>query len=346
MNSQTALAYAVFLLVCLGLMSLPFVPAWRESRRPTDSAPLSVASDYTTDIDHFAARLRADALARLGQGAATGHEDFAFVTDPANPLDWQQGQRLIAETSIDAGRPIDSPQPLFVQGGLRAPAGSGFTALYATGDIDLGEQSRISDWAHADGSLRVGPRSAAVRRISAGVAVELGNESWFERVQAPAIRFGSRPGRTVADSATGQAQASFMEVPGAVQQTPSLFLVRGDCALPARKRYEGSLVVTGFLTIGAETTVVGDIKARAGASIGPRASVQGALTCESRVYVLPEASAWGPLVCESDLLIGARAEIGLPGAQTTVSARNIIVEEGAVVHGEVWAHELGMVKSV
>ena len=102
--------------------------------------------------------------------------------------------------------------------------------------------------------------------------------------------------------------------------------------------------MTGFLTIGAATTVVGDIKEREGVGIGHRASVQGAVTSEKRVYVYKEARAWGPVVSESDILIGANAQVGLPDAPTTVTARNIIVEDGVVVHGTVWAREIGMVK--
>ena len=48
---------------------------------------------------------------------------------------------------------------------------------------------------------------------------------------------------------------------------------------------------------------------------------------------------------ESDILIGTHAVIGLPDALTTITARNIIVEEGVIVHGAIWAHEIGMVKS-
>jgi predicted acyltransferase (DUF342 family) len=103
-------------------------------------------------------------------------------------------------------------------------------------------------------------------------------------------------------------------------------------------------VVTGFLTIGAATTVVGDIKAREGVSIGHRAAVHVAVTCEKRVYAYKDSRAWGPVVSESDILIGACAVIGLPDAPTTVSARNVIVEDGAVMHGTLWAREIGMVK--
>ena len=231
-----------------------------------------------------------------------------------------------------------------MEGSLRAAAGSAFAALYATGDIDLGSQSEINDWAHADGTVRLGMNSIGLRRISAGTAIELGTEAWFERLHAPVLRFGSYISGVPQPQSYEQSPASYADLPGAVRQTPDLYLIRGDCALPPGKTYQGSLVVTGFLTVGAATTVSGDVKAREGASIGPRASVRGALSCEKRIYVFANARVWGPLISESDVLIGAGAVIGLPDAQTTVSAANLIVEDGVTVYGTLWAHEIGMVK--
>lgn len=341
--------YAAFVLICLLLLTLPFVPAFREWLRPTDFAALPISANYTTDIDHFARRLHADVSARLGLGEPTGFEDFEFVGDPASAagveLDWRKAdKRLIARSSIASLSPVRSAQPVYVQGSLRGGAESAFPALYATGDIALGDHSTVDDWAHADGVLRMGPRSVALRRVSAGSAIELGNETWFERLHAPALRFGTRVSDVLPPASAEQTPASYADLPGAVRQTPLLYLIRGDCALPPARIYRGSLVVTGFLTIGAATTIVGDIKAREGVSIGHRASVQGAVTCEKRVYVYKDARAWGPVVSESDILIGANALVGLPDALTTVTARNIIVEDGVVVHGTVWAREIGMVK--
>jgi len=337
--------YAAFALVCLLLLTLPFVAAFREWLRPTDMAALPISANYTSDIDHFARRLRADALARLGQGESTGYEDFDLLPVPPATADWRTAtKRLIARSGIDVRDPICSAQQLYVEGSLRAGAGSAFPAVYATGDIHLGAQSEIQDWAHADGVLRLGHSSVALRRVSAGVAIELGNEAWFERMYAPTLYFGLGR-RNEPDAETGkQATASYADLPDAIQQTPLLFLIRGDCALPPASIFRGSLVVTGFLTIGAGTTVLGDIKAREGISVGPGAKVEGALTCEKRVYLFQQAQVHGPVISESDILVGAGALIGLPEAETTVSACNIIVEDGVVMHGMIWAREIGMVK--
>ncbi len=344
--TESYLTYLAFALVCLILLTLPFVPAFREWRRPTDLEALPVSANYTSDIDHFARRLHADASARLGEGPATGYEDFEFLPEAPDAQDWKgAGKRLIARGSIVDGQAILSERPLYVRGDLQAGAESAFSAVYATGDIALGAQSEIHDWAHADGVLSLGRNGIALRRVSAGEAITLGNETWFERLHAPALHFGSGDEPRPEPYAAAPSEASYAELEGAVQQTPLLFLVRGNCALPPDCVYRGSLVVTGFLTIGMGTRVIGDIKAREGVSLGYGAEVRGAITCEKRVYVFKQARAWGPLVSESDVLIGAGAVIGLPEAQTTVTANNIIVEDGVTVHGTVWAREIGMVKA-
>ena len=340
------LTFALFAVVCLLLLTLPFIPAYREWRHPSDVAALPVAANYTSDIDHFSRRLQADATARLGLGASTGFEDFDFVDFPVEVMQWRTAQkRLISHQTIHTSTAVRSARPLYVEGDICVGAESVFSALFATGDIELGNHSEIHDWAHADGTLRLGGNGVALRRISADVAIELGTEVWFERLQAPTLRFGLPVQKVAEKIHWTQIPASYADLPNAIQQTPLLFLIRGDCALPEEHIYQGSLVVTGFLTVGKGTTVVGDVKAREGVSIGRRASVEGAITCEKRVYVFKDARAYGPVVSESDILIGTRAVIGLPVAPTTITARNIIVEEGATVHGAIWAHEIGMVKS-
>lgn len=344
--ADTPMTLALFALVCLLLLTLPFLPAYREWQFPSDVEALPVSANYTSDIDHFAKRLQADVMARLELGPSTGFEEFDFVTAPVETMRWDDAKtRLIAKRSIDSAIGIQSNRQLYVQGDIRAGNDSSFSSLYASGNIELGSGSKIHDWAHAAGMLRLRHNGVALRRISAGMAIELGNEVWFERLQAPTVSFSLQPRQPQVPVQVVQTTASYADLPHAIKQTPSLYLIRGDCILPEGQIYKGSLVVTGFLIIGKDTTVVGDIKAREGVSISRRGRVEGAITCEKRIYIFKDATAFGPVVSESDILLGARAVIGLADGLTTVTARNIIVEEGATVHGEVWAHEVGMVKS-
>lgn len=345
-----------FVTACAALFALPFVPAIREWRRPTDSVALPVPPHDAADIDHFARRLHADAQSRLGRGSPTGYESFDLIAPDAAAGIWSNARaRLLACGDVSTAAPILAFQAVYVDGGMKAGAGSAFASLYVARDLELGEGSKVADWAHADGDLRMGRGSTALRRVSAGGVVRLAAPCWFERVHAPVVRLGGAGGPVqgrVPHGAPGpvqaqpvaQEEASYATLPHAVERTALLYMVRGDCTLPERSIYRGSLVVTGFLTIGAFTTVIGDIKARGGVTVGEGAVVQGAITCEQSVYLLPGVLALGPVVCEGDVLLGTGTVVGLADALTTVSGRCIVAEEGAVVHGTLWAHEIGMVK--
>lgn len=344
MTAAPWMAGAGFALLCALLLTLPFVPAFREWLRPTDDAALPVSANYTSDIDHFARRLQADAAARLGRGPATGYEDFEIIESAHDAIDWSaKDRRLLALQALRTDTAIHSARQLYVDGDLQAGERSLFPSVYASGNLTLGPASEVHDWAHADRRLSIGHHGVAMRRISAGEAIVLGQGSWFERLHAPAVRFGEpRPVRLASLPQPG----SLGDIPEAIQRTPVLFMVRGDCVLPPGRVYHGSLVVTGFLTVGAGTVVHGDIKARGGLTLASGAVVHGALTSEDRVYLQGDSRADGPVVSETDILLGAGSVVGLPDALTTVTARNIVAESGAVVHGMVWAHEVGLVREV
>lgn len=338
--------YALFAAICLTILTLPFVPAFMEWLRPSDIEPLPISANYASDIDHFARRLLADAEAKTGAGASTGYETFDFVPERLSDMDWTNAkQRLISARSLAVASPVQTTQPLLVKGDISTANGSSFQALYAQGDIDLGSKSQIHDWAHADGAVRLGLGSVALRRISAGVSIELGDDTWFERLSAPTLSFGEDRRPTSQTQAPVQTVASFKDLPNAVEQTPSLYLVRGDCILPANRRYQGSLIVTGFLSVSAGTTVYGDIKAREGLQIGPNGRVDGAITCEKSIHLWHDAQVLGPVVSESHILVGQNAAVGRLEAPTTISAQIVVAESGSRVHGTVWARELGMVKA-
>jgi hypothetical protein len=61
------------------------------------------------------------------------------------------------------------------------------------------------------------------------------------------------------------------------------------------------------------------------------------------MFIGPGCTIRGPLVCEKTIEIDAGTVLGSDSAETTVTAVEIRVCEGAVAHGTVWARELGYV---
>ncbi|MGY8905326.1 MAG: polymer-forming cytoskeletal protein [Burkholderiales bacterium] len=338
--------FLAFALVCFSLLWIAFGPAWQEWRHPTDLQPLPIAANYTSNIDHFSDQFRAIALARITGQPMSSHAVFEFVPDTHDQVDWSAAKRpLISFNALKSRRAIECRPPLFVNGDVVLDANNRFSGLHAQGNVQLGPNSEISEWAHADGSLYLQAGCIALRRISSAIAIALDHECCFERLHAPVVHFGPDTGQPATADEPSLIESSFSEIDGAVRRSDSLYLVQGNCKLPRGRLYRGSLIVTGRLLIGTCTQVIGDVKARAGVVVGAKARIEGALTSEKQIQLLSQASVMGPVVSETVILMGGHSRIGSPALPTTVSAENIVAEAGAVAHGTVWARDLGVVWS-
>lgn len=339
-------SFLAFGLACASLMWLAFRPAWREWRVPTDSQPLPVSLSYTGDIDHFAEVFRESALATIAGGDPSGGGAFAIVPARIERMDWAGAIRpLLSFNAIRATGRIGCKPPLYVIGRIETDAGASFSALYVQGAIRLGPRSEIAEWAYAEDVIHLDEGCVALRRISSAIAVELDRDCCFERINAPVVRFGLARGNAPGRMPAEPVEAPLSTLAGAVRRSESLYMVTGDCELPPARLFRGSLVVTGRLTIGASTTIIGDVKARKGICVGSGARILGALTSEKDIAIRDGAAIRGPVVSETEIRLGAGTVIGGPDKPTTISAEGIYAEAGAVAHGTVWARDLGIVWS-
>jgi cytoskeletal protein CcmA (bactofilin family) len=222
------------------------------------------------------------------------------------------------------------------------PSDSGALPISTGGEDDI---EKSTEWVDADGAVRLAANSVAFSRISSGTVIVVNEGARFERLNAPSIEFGSKNSHHTTSGEPEKLTASLSDIPNVRKQTPSLYFIQGDCELAAETTYHGSLIVTGRLTIGARTTVIGDIKARKDLRMMDGARVQGAVTCNKNIELFSNASLLGPLLSERDIVLGLNTVIGLLEAPTTVSGKNILVAEGVIVHGSIWAHDIGMMRS-
>jgi hypothetical protein len=341
------LPLTVFLLLCASLMVFAFRPAWQEWRTPTDSDPLPIAQDLPTDMRDFATTFQAVARSRAQGELSTPNDRFEFVPGTLETMDWAAARRpLIALDSILARSAIACTTPLYIDGNLHAPQGNCLTAVFAEGAIALGAGSEVREWMHAEETIRLGPDCIALRKISSAIAVELAPGCCFEHISAPLVRFGVAPKPQPLREAEFLVESAFSDLKGAIRRSASLTMIQGDCRLPDGHRYRGSLVVTGKLSIGRHTEILGDVKAREGITVGAYARVQGALTSERKIEIRHDAAVLGPVVSEMIVLLGDGSCTGMPALPTTVSASRIFAEAGSAVFGTVVARDLGVVWSV
>lgn len=334
----------LFLTICVLLLTLPFLPAFREWQAPADCAPLPISRHYANEIDHFADQFRETVKAKMTGPDGELARHFDFVSEPTNAMEWSTPtQPLIARQEIESATSIRCMQPIYAAASVDCARDSSFAAIYAEGAITLGPYSEILEWGHAEGPITLGTACVALRRLSSKVAVSFSAQCCFERVNAPVIRFAGLPADTAPAEAMGGFLADIDQLPGAIRRTPTLHMIKGDCSLPPGHVFKGSIVVTGRLIIGNYTTIIGDVKVREGTIVGNGARIIGSLTCEDRIYILDHAQIAGPLISETDIVLGAGAIVGRMDAPTTVSAENIIAKSGAVAHGTLWARNVGVV---
>lgn len=312
MNAN-AWATAGFLGGSLVLLALPFVPALREWRRPTDATPLPVPS-HEEAPEQIARHLRMEMTGEAGPG-------------DGKPI----------EVQMSGGRAVYAPHD------FHAGAGSSFMQLMAGGDVDLGPGSEVLESAHADGVLRLREGSTALRRIFSRTAIELERGCCFERLEAPLVRFGGTGAEVEPRPPAALLAGDWSKIAGAQRRNGVLVRVQGDCVLASMQHYEGSLVVQGDLCLEWDTVLRGDVKVTGDVLLQSGARVHGAVICDGDIRLLHGAGADGPVVCTSDVLLSAGSTIGSRAVPTTLSARGVIAETGAVAHGVVWAHRIGVV---
>ena len=117
------------------------------------------------------------------------------------------------------------------------------------------------------------------------------------------------------------------------------FRVRGDLAVPGFIESDADLVVDGTFYLGEASVLRGSVHART-VEIAQRAVVTGAVFAHHDI-VLHERSGVEGVVSAGRTLHLHRASIGRRGHAVTACARDIIVREGACVHGELIAGESG-----
>jgi cytoskeletal protein CcmA (bactofilin family) len=344
MNLIEPLSILVFVLACAGLMALPFIPAWREWRSPTDQAALPVPTDHSSEPSHFANQLRGKIAGLTAGDGMPSQDQVEFGDNFRDADDWGRvAAPVVVKESLSLPAPVHCVWPVFATADFRAHDGSSFSAIMSTGQIDIGSGSEITDWAHADGVLHLGKSCVGLRRLSSATAIELDAGCCFERVHAPVVRFGNRPGKIADRASHPPERAEWSELAGAQHPADMLYRFDGDCVAPAGRHYVGSLVVTGVLSVSAGTVIEGNVKARKGILLGPGARVLGSVISEAAIHFLEGAAADGPVVSETDVLLGQGSRVGKATAPSTVSACGVIVEAGAVAHGTVWAHRMGVV---
>jgi len=365
--------WPVLLIVVTSLLFfLPLVPGIIELMRPTDIKPLKVAQDYDINPYHFADGFRSFMKAKFG--------DIRSPANLEGKLDNGTRYQLIGETgkpgldeSHSHTKVILSAHPLLLPAGelfesevysekaIATGERSHYRAIMSDDAIRFGEQCTVLRWAHSDGTMTVGRGSQLFGRATSKTAIVLGDNVQFERLHAPRITtLTAGPARS---DTPAPRLMPVDDLSGIKLQSESRVILHGALDFPASHLFEGDIITGTTAVIGDYSHIKGSIKVNAhedvsyhlqkagimprtetkpgNCAIGNYVRIDGTILSTMDMTIGQHCQIFGPVIAEGILIIGAGTVIGTPENPTTITAGQIIMESGCVLHGTLWATGTG-----
>jgi hypothetical protein len=361
------MAALLFFGITVGLILMPFMPCLIEWRRRTDSKPLRVVKESEVDIRHFARGFRnymktrlknaLDACVETGspvEGVLDDNTPYLVVQNDEVPiLSKVEKMTHLAEKMVLSCENLNLPAEILfpveiyarksVQGGKK----NIYRAILVEDSIRLGRESICLRWLHADGVVNVSQGSILYGRVSADKSIQLLEDCWFERLNAPIIEFG----HAAKKDETGQKvnHRTILDpkaLPNVVEVAAGRWLIDKKLEVPGQHVVDSNLVVAGWGRIREGTRVAGSIKTHKDLYLDKSVEVEGSVISGKDLYIGEGCRIAGPVLSEGNIYIESGTVIGSSEIPTTVGAKDIIVATGTVAYGTFWAHRDGWVCSM
>jgi predicted acyltransferase (DUF342 family) len=301
------------------LVALPMMPAFMELFLRRDIGPLPV-KNRTENVADFAHDFR------------TLFEDRSEATPhtPAGATAVVLNQHTVLAPGLFFADHIYAKKRL-IAGGSNV-----FSAILGDSDVDLGGDSTVLCWVHAEGMVVAGAGTQLYGRASARSQVQLGYRCHFERVRAPEVTVVGGAGVAALDPAL-TAAASMLD------RATERLLVPKDFVLGTGQTLCRNVVAGGSIYLADSSCVIGSLKSNGAMELEPRVRIAGSLISASHLHIGDECFVRGPVFAEGELVIESGTQIGTPEHPTTVRARRIRIAPRVTVCGSLWAHERGEV---
>lgn len=356
----------LFFITLALLFVLPLVPALHEWHQKKDASPLKVVREYDGNIVFFAASFHhflqinfPDFLsAPLAtyvtiKGTLTNEAAYQIVAKHGIPAFTDEEIKSNATASLILGKyPLKLPSEMFfeseVYGAQTIASGNQniFRAILAEGDVWLGDNCTVIRWAHTESSITFGQRSILYGRVSAGREIVLARLCQFGRMTAPVIRFGNH--RVIQTDTQHSIRKFNIFVPQSrmLDDHGARWLFGNALRIPALSFHRGSLVTRKEMHVEKDTFIMGGLKSHRKMRLEENVRIDGGVVCQHNLKIGQGCIVKGPVVGGKTVTIGAGSIIGSVECPTTITAPTIHIEEGAIVHGTLWARNMGKVLSM
>lgn len=351
------LAFALLLMLTVGWVLLPLIPAIRELLRPTDATPLTQVGQDAGDLAIFAQGFRRYLERELpsDEAASTVQALSAQLRD-GTPLLQLNGEaemlRRVATPDGTIGRLVLTTHPIALTGGetflyevyarerfIGGPDAA-YRALLTERDAELGARSRVLRWLHVEGDAVIGDGVSLEGRASSGGTMWLGTGVSFRRLRGGRVVVGREEPNEIRPLTP--VIANTLKLPRSARQLRGFVRVAGDLTIPAGATFAGNLVVYGNVTIGEGARVGGSIKSHGDCTVGGRAIIDGSVVSRGDLQLCEDSRVGMPAIAEGRATILAGAAIGRADCPSSLTAESVVLHTGAQIHGAVSARTGGL----
>lgn len=338
---------ALFSLTALVLL-LPMLPALVEWRRPRDATPLHIDAEDALDPDLMARRFAQRLATALREGAVRLGEQalMRLPTAAAWPLTADEQARAQSQRVWSVAGSAQLPGRMAWQAevaadeDLHTAPGSSCRALLAGRRLAVATATRVLRWAHGH-EVEVADDVVLHGRCTAETRLRLLGRARFQLLHAPQLQFGAtQPAEALPLPTTLPAPEAALPI--VWHPVTGRGVARRDLQMPPGRGWQGDLVSLGGLTLGEGCHAQGSLKARRMLVVGAGSRIQGHVIAEGPIMLGAGCRVQGVVASETAVHLGPGCRVGAPGRPATVTAPRIEVDDGVLVHGTVWAGEVGL----
>ena len=341
--------WALLFLLTAAVVLLPMLPAILEWRFPSDVVPLHIDSQDALDPPFLARSFKV----RLDEAVAQGQLRLgkSHLAETPTTGAWRfiererrsHASRRVWQSAGDITLPAEMTYlgEVAAQGSLRTAPNEVYRGLWAGERLNLANCATLLRWAHGR-TVDVHSGCQLAGRVSADERITLWGPATFLLLHAPVVCFNTDPVRAQMTSSRP------LPVLQAGLPEPVVWndiAQRGTCDEPLEilggTAWQGDLVCRADLVMGPRCTTDGSLKVHGDLEAGAGCQLTGNAVVEGRIELGPNCIVGGSLLSETEIVLGAGCVVGAPGRLATVAAPRVRVAPGVVVHGTIWASDIG-----
>jgi len=328
--------FLAVVVVGLGLLLLPFLPGFREIRKPKDDEPLRIDMNRTKDPRYFGRSFRALLNeARKGREKEYGigllklsrPEEAETAPSLSVAARKKVARLLVVDGDFTAGAGSHFEKEIYAGGRAVVGDKAAFRALAGDGDVILGRKVKVLRWVDALGNIEAGEDSDLGLSVSGERGLTLGRGCRFRRLYG-------HPVRTMAPDESPEASPAPHGFPGPELGETAWVVDATRMIIPRATEVSETLIVKTRLIVNARAVLRRDVKGYRDIALGKEVTVLGNIFAEGDVVIGPGTRIAGNVFSQGRVRVGDGARIGRAGAEkSVVGNRGIALGRGVEVYG-------------